>query len=209
MEEILQFVRDNPGGWGLFLVYAAAGLEYLVPPLPADSVVLAGSLLVVAGVQPAWLVFACAVAGGFTGASIHFALGRWLVREDGSVRGRRWVDRMLGEGSLERFFEKLRRYGLWVIAFNRALPGVRAGTFFAAGAASMRFVPVMLAGLVSNVLWTALILGIGISVGDNWEEIERLFGVYKRGLYVVGGVATCLWLLHRYRKKKNASSNTD
>ncbi len=209
MEAALEFLRDNPGAWGLVVTYAAAGLEYLLPPLPADSVVLAGSLLVVAGIQPMWLVFTVAVLGGATGAAVHYFLGGWRLRPDGPVRDRVWVERMTGKGSLERFFEKLRRYGLWLIAFNRAFPGVRAVTFFAAGMARMKFVPVMAAGLVSNVLWTALVLGLGVSVGGNWEKIQEVFGVYKTALYIAGATGLVLWLVYRQVKKRRQRNSDD
>ncbi|MEQ8980762.1 MAG: VTT domain-containing protein [Deltaproteobacteria bacterium] len=197
MEDILAFVQSSPGGWGLFAVFAAAALEYLMPPLPADTVVLAGSLFVVAGVHSFLLVDTVAIAGGALGAAVHFGIGHKFAKPDGSVRGGRYVEMLVGEGRLEKFFEVFRKRGMWVIAVNRALPGIRAVTFFAAGAARLPFTRTMAFGLISNVVWSTAILSLGVALGGNWEKIDAAFGVYKTVVYGVFGTALALYVAYR------------
>src|SRR5688572_23828011 len=131
MESVIEFVRENHGAWTLVVLFFAAALEYMVPPLPADSVVLAGSLLVVADAWSFPSVFVVAVAGGFCGSLIHYALGRALRTEEGGIRGQRWMEKLTGKGSFDRFVHRFRRHGVWVIAINRAFPGIRSVTFIA------------------------------------------------------------------------------
>lgn len=179
MEDVLQFLRESQGVWPLVVLFAAAALEYMLPFLPGDSVVLAGSLLVVAGTWPFWLVAAVAIAGGFVGSLSHYLLGRWLVDPSGSLRGGRFIERVSGKGSLDRFFVAFRRYGMWVMAVNRAFPGVRAVAFLAAGAAKLPLVKTLFYGLISNVAWSLLLLSAGVAVGGNWEKIKAALGVYE------------------------------
>lgn len=205
MEAVLEYLRGDPGQWALAIVFAAAALEYMVPPLPADTVVLAGALLVVAGAHDFTTVAAAAVAGGVVGSLTHYWLGRSLGRPDGSVRGGRYIDRLVGAGSMERFFEVFRKYGMWLIAMNRAFPGVRAVTFFAAGAARLPLIPTMAYGLLSNVAWTLAVLTLGVTVGRSWEKIEAVFRVYKLGVYGVGSillVAFVSWRLWRRSRQR-------
>jgi membrane protein DedA with SNARE-associated domain len=187
----------------------AAALEYLVPPLPADTIVLAGSLLVVAGVHSFATVAVVAIAGGLAGAAIHFYLGLLLADPDGTIRGGRYVEKVIGPGKLHRFFEAFRKHGMWVIAINRAFPGVRAVTFFAAGAARMPFAKTMAFGLVSNVCWSTAVLTLGVMVGGNWEKIEAAFGVYKTVVYGVFGTGLAGYVAYRvyrrYRPKQEDS----
>jgi membrane protein DedA with SNARE-associated domain len=75
--------------------------------------------------------------------------------------------------------ERMRRSGIPLIAFNRFLPGVRGLLFAAAGAAEMSFPHVMFWGAVSSMLWNALIMGVGIAVGGNFERLGALFGEYN------------------------------
>lgn len=201
MEEVLAFIQNSPGGWGLAAVFAAAALEYLVPPLPADSIVLAGSLFVVAGVHPFWLVALVAIAGGAVGAAVHFAIGMKMTSEGGSIRGGRYVEKIIGEGQLEKFFDAFRKYGMWVIALNRAFPGVRAVTFFAAGAAKLPFWRTMAFGLISNIGWSVAVLSLGVTVGGSWEKIQEVFGVYKTVVYGIGGTVMALYVGYRLYKR--------
>ncbi len=205
MDRLLEFVRDNHGPWTLFAVYAAAMLEYLVPPLPADSVLLASSLLIIAGTQSFHAVAIVAIAGGATGALIHYSLGHLLSRPDGTFRGERWVDLLFGKGRVDRFMGVFRRRGMWAIAINRALPGVRAVTFFAAGVARLPLAKTMGFGLISNVCWTVAILALGTSVGESAEKIEAAFTVYKTVIYSLGGVLVVAALIAWWWRKRRAA----
>lgn len=201
MEQALEFIRMNPGGWSLLIVFAAAAAEYLVPPLPADTIVLGGSLLVVAGVYSFPTVAVVAIAGGACGAAMHYWLGLQLAKPDGTIRGGRYIARLVGHGRMERFFELFRKRGMWVIALNRAFPGIRAVTFFAAGAARLPFWKTMAFGMVSNVCWSIAVLTLGVTVGGNWEKIEAAFGVYKTVVYGVFGTGLVTYVAYRvYRR---------
>jgi membrane protein DedA with SNARE-associated domain len=208
LQEVLDFIRANPGAWSLVIVGLAAALEYLVPPLPADSVVLAGSLLVVAGAWSFSTVAGVVIFGGLLGSIGHYVLGRALLTPEGELRGSRVVDRLVGPGAFEGFFELFRKHGLWVLAINRMLPGVRAAVFLAAGAARLPALPVLLLGLVSNVLWSLLILGGGVWIGGNLEKVERALGVYQSvalGVVVVG-VVIAVVVVRRRRGSSDASN---
>lgn len=203
MDALLALVHAHAGPWALAAIFAAAALEYLLPPLPADSVVLAGALLVVAGEAPFVVVYGCAVVGGVLGASVHFLLGRTLGAR-GRLEDGRWVKRLTGEAGMTRFFEMFRRYGLWVLVLNRALPGVRGVTFLAAGAAGLPFGRSMIAGTVSHMLWIGLVLGVGVSVGDNLEKIRAAFDVYRRGVYAVAALGVVAYAGWRWARRRRA-----
>lgn len=173
----------------LAVLFAAAALEYMLPFVPGDSIVLAGSLLVVAGRWPFATVYLVAVAGGFLGSVTHYVIGRALVGPDGTLRGLSRIERVIGVGSMGKFFAAFQRHGLWVIAVNRALPGVRAACFIAAGAAGISPIRALGAGLVSNLVWSAGLLLLGVSIGNNVDNIKSALGVYQWG---AAGVALAL-----------------
>jgi membrane protein DedA with SNARE-associated domain len=201
MEALLHLVREHHGAWSLVAVFAGAALEYLIPPLPADSILLAASLLIVAGAYPFAWVTVVAVAGGAAGSLVHYGLGRLLSLPDGGVRGERHFERLFGRGSFDRFSAAFRRWGMWAIVVNRALPGVRAVTFLAAGASRLPVWKTMLAGLVSNVGWTIAILTLGVSVGESYEKIEAAFRVYETVVYSMGAVLALVVLVWWIRRR--------
>lgn len=184
METALEIIRNHSGVSALLVLFAAAMLEYMLPPVPGDSIVLAGSLLVVAGAWPFWVVLAVAVAGGFAGSVVHYLLGRL-----GGERAHLWMRRLAGEQAHDRFAQAFQKYGLWVIAINRALPGIRAVVFLAAGALGVPAHRALAAGLVSNVAWSFGLLTLGVSIGGNFEKIKDALGVYQ---WVAAGVVLAL-----------------
>jgi membrane-associated protein len=203
MELILEWIR-TAGPWALVAIFGGAAAEYMVPPLPADSVVLAGALLVVSGEFSFGTVFLVAVAGGMLGALSHYYIGARLMKS-GKLIGNKWVEKLTGKGGIEKFFVAFKRRGMWLIVFNRALPGVRAVTFLAAGAAGLPFAPTMLAGLISHSAWIAMILAVGVSIGESWEKIEAAFDLYQRVVYVLGGVGLVAYLGFRWFRSRRAS----
>jgi membrane protein DedA with SNARE-associated domain len=200
VQQILDFVRENHSVWTLVVLFIAAALEYMVPPLPADSVVLAGSLLVVAGSWSFATVFFVAVAGGFCGATIHFVLGHQLALPNGTIRGQRHIERLSGRGSFDRFIERFRRHGMLVIVLNRMFPGIRSVTFIAAGASRLPFPKTMFFGLISNMGWTLALLLLGTSLGGNWEKIQAAFAVYSRVLAIGTGCLVGGYVLYKVFK---------
>ncbi len=191
MDALLELVRESPGWPALMAILFGAALEYLFPPFPGDTVVLAGSLLVLAGQYSFFSVFLVASVGGLAGAGLHYYLGT-LLRRRGMPR---WAERFLGQGSLERAFATFERWGLWVIAFNRALPGVRAVVFLAAGSARLPLVPTFLLGLGSNLAWTFGLLSLGTWVGGSWEKILEAYDVYGVVFYWVAGAFLVAYLV--------------
>ncbi len=204
MEAILEAVRSSPPWLGLGIVLVAAAAEYLIPPLPADSVLLAGSLLIVAGAQPFTVVWGAAVVGGVIGMWIHLVIGSALRARDGQIRGSRYVERWLGEGSLSRFQELLRRYGDIALLVNRALPAIRGVAFVAAGAAGVPRVRALALGAMSQGLWSLGILALGVSIGDHWEDIQRAFIVYRNVVYTVGSVGVLAAIVVIVWKKRKS-----
>ncbi len=204
MEVILEWIRQA-GPWALLAIFGGAAAEYMVPPLPADTVVLAGALLVVSGEFSFVTVFLVAVAGGMLGALSHYYMGARLMNS-GKLTGNKWVEKFTGKGGIEKFFDAFQRHGMWLIVFNRALPGVRAVTFLAAGAAGLPFARTMFAGLISHSAWIAMILGVGVSLGESWERIEAAFELYQRVVYVFGAVAVVGYVAFKWYRRRKASS---
>jgi len=206
MEAVLDYLRDNPGPWTLVILFCAAALEYMVPPLPADTIILAGSLVVVAGAWRFTTVLAVVVAGGFAGSISHYVLGRYLVDDHGNIRGQRFVERLTGRGSMDRFVEAFRKYGAWVLVVNRMLPGVRAAVFLAAGASRLPPVRTLVLGLVSNVLWSLLILGAGVLIGGNLALLETMLGRYQTAAAVVLALIVIGFVIHRRRARRSGTT---
>ena len=171
----------------------ASLIEYLFPPFPGDTVVLAGAVLVGVFGWPALPVLGAVTAGAILGSAIDFQLGLWLVS---SGRVESLGDRK--RAAVERIAQRFRDRGAVYLALNRFVPGVRALFFVAAGLAGLRWGPVLLWSAVSALAWNALLVGAGVALGANLDTLEVWFGRYNLlvgavVLAVLIGVGVQVW----------------
>lgn len=187
------------------ILFAAACLEYLVPPLPGDTVILLGGVTAVRGHQPVLLVFVAVVSGSILGSTLAYSFGVWLRRRMDQRPDRKMIFGITPQ-RLDAVDRHVKRWGAWLLIFNRFLPGVRSLIFVAAGSAGLNVGRTLGLGALAAALHTALILGIGWAVGGNLERLSRWV---TQSQWVVGsliGLAalglTVKWLAGRKRPLK-------
>jgi len=163
------------GAFAPVILFIATCIEYVFPPFPGDLVVVFGAWYAAHG-QLSWpATFLSVTLGALVGAWIDYRIGVWLAPR---------VNRRAAEGGhpfaekLARFEVSYRRWGGWLLVFNRFLPGVRAFLFVAAGASGIPLRRVLLLGGLSACAWNALLLAAGAFAARNVDELVRLFKTY-------------------------------
>lgn len=175
------------------MLAGAACFEYLLPPIPGDTITLLGAALI-SGFGWSWgLVVAAILLGSLAGATSNFLIGRRL-RARGHTRP-----------AAQRIMARFERHGAAYLLVNRFLPGVRAVAFVAAGMSSMRAREVFLFGGISVVLWNGLLIGLGAALGANRELLAGWLADYTTGAWIaLGSVLVLLigWqLVRRWRRR--------
>ncbi|TNF29478.1 MAG: DedA family protein [Deltaproteobacteria bacterium] len=211
LREILEQIRE----WPPWITYAAlffgAYVEYVFPPFPGDTVVVAGAVLVTAFGWNLWPVLALVTAGAVLGALTDWALGRWLFRTGRLERLRpSWRE------AIDGIARQFARRGAWYLAVNRFVPGIRAFFFVAAGIAGLRWRAVVLWSGLSALLWNALLLQVGFLLGDNIDEIDTLLARYTQVVWVVIALVLA-FVVYRFvrarrlrsRQEESSRSRTD
>ena len=213
--ELLRWVAQLPPLAGLLLLGVSAGIEYVFPPFPGDTITLIGAVLA-ATAGWSWLgVFGALLAGSLAGAALNWRLGRWLdATRDRDGRLQRWMRRDDVAPRLDRLTDAFARHGSAYIALNRFLPAFRSLFFIAAGMAGLPLGRVLAFAALSAALWNALILAAGAAVGYNLDALIALGHTYSSlvwGVMIVGSLA---WLgrrvwLARKQALKNAQECAD
>ncbi|MBN2494745.1 MAG: DedA family protein [Deltaproteobacteria bacterium] len=205
VQSVLDFVAAHHGDLGLLVIFGSSLIEYVFPPFPGDVITLFGTYLVVKGLWSFPFALGVTTAGSLVGAGLDYGLGIWIGRRLDRLPSEREVKRWtpLTREKYTRIVAGFRKHGVAYIAINRFLPGIRAFFFVAAGAARMRFSLVMLFAALSAVVWNGLLLGVGYSVGANWERLRSLFTSYTTVVWALLGAgclaALGLWLVRRRR----------
>lgn len=187
--------------WGALFLGAFA--EYVVPPVPGDTFVLAGTVLVTAFGWSPWGVYGVAMAGALLGAAVDFQLGRWLV-----ARGK--LDRLPPRAgdAVHRLVASFARHGPAYLVLNRFLPGVRPFFFVAAGIAEFRLPAVLLYAGISALLWNALLVGAGIALGRNIDTMDALFAQYQQVMWAIIACVIAV-LVYRLIRGARAAAKSD
>lgn len=180
----IEALRGLPPAAVMAVLFAGALLEYVVPPLPGDTVVVAGAALVTAFGWPLWPVYAASTAGSVVGSAVSWAAGAAFVRRGG-------LERLSprGAAAVVSLTERFALHGPRYLVINRFTPGIRTFFFVAAGVAGLRLPAVLAWSALSAAAWNALLIGLGWWVGDNVALLEALLARYTIGVGIVVAVA--------------------
>lgn len=181
------------------LLFASALLESLFPPWPSDVVTLYGAYLVGQGRANLVLAYGSVICGSLLGVMVLYYLGRAKGR--GLFKERRRVFSLERLQGVERLFA---RHGLWILAVNRFLAGVRAIIFLVAGVADMPAGKVWGLAAVSVVIWNALLFWLGALFGlESRGLVNRIVWIATTLVLVGAGI---LYLNAKLRREMKASS---
>ncbi len=172
VDEFLHTLEHGPQYWAYVLVAGAAGIEYIFPPIPGDTVALFAVALA-ARAQLHWLfVYLSMTAGALLGGLCAWGFGLWLAKHEDN-----WP-RVLRTPTATRALDAVRRgysqHGAMYLVVNRFLPALRAFFFVGAGLSRMSAGAVILYGGISALIWNALLMAAGYAVGSNWETLHDL-----------------------------------
>lgn len=186
IEQLLSWLDTAPPALVYLTLAVAATLENIIPPIPADAVVLLGGVIAGRGSADPWLVFLAVWISNIAGALLVYSFGR---KFGAAIFAGRWGSLLLRPHQLEQLDAFYRRYGFRVIFISRFLPMFRAVVPVFAGISDLGFWRTALPMAAASGLWYGMIVYLGVTAGRNWQAIlEQLTGA-GRWLWLAALVA--------------------
>lgn len=193
VERLLDWLTAAPPLAVYVVLGLAAAIENIIPPVPADVVVLFGGLLAGRGTANPWLVFLavwlCNVAGALL---VYYAGVRF---GPGFFSGR--IGRMiLHPGQVQRLSQFYQRFGIGVVFVSRFLPMFRAVVPVFAGVSRLGFWRTAPPLAAASALWYGALVYVGAVAGRNWEQLIETFrsiGAWFWGIAVLAAAAVVWW----------------
>ena len=182
-------------------IFLIAYVENIFPPSPSDVLlVFAGTLIGIGtvGFVPSLLV---ATLGSTLGFVTAYAMGRYFEKEVIEGRFSRW----LPVDTFSKVEALFRKYGYGVIIANRFLAGTRAIVSFFAGMSRMNFVPTTLLCALSAMVWNALLLWLGKSLGSNWRQAGNYLATYSTVVTIILVAIAAIFLARWLMKKRKTA----
>lgn len=207
MAPILTWLEHAEGPLAYLVLALAAGLEYVLPPLPGDTITLFGIFLAFGAGYHTVLVYLALDAGALAGSLAAYGVGRLLARP--RRRPPRFLRSQQARKAIDVLLTRFERHGAMYLAINRFVPGLRAFCFVAAGMARLTWWKVAGWGLVSASVYNALLLGLGWLVGGNFTELRAWV---ERYTYAAAGVLVAVvmyFAIRTWLRRRRARSEPE
>lgn len=182
LEQLIQTITGLDPIWIYVSIFVVAFIENIFPPAPSDILVVFGGALAGMDRGSFVLAFASGALGGTLGFMVMYSIGKWFghsILEKGKIK-------FIKLETLHKFERWFKKWGLWLIIGNRFLTGTRAVVSFFAGISELDFMKTTLLSFVSSLLWYAILVYAGYSLGQHWEQIGEMLKSYS--LAVMGVV---------------------
>ena len=194
--DTFEIITGFAGAAGYAAVLGALLLCGLGVPVPEDIVLLSGGYIASEASHPVMPMMLVGLVGIVAGDSIIFGMGRSKGIE---LAERTFLRRYLTPERLARVDVLFRRHGEKILVAARFLPGLRAVTFFTAGAIKVPYWKFLvldgLAALVSAPVWVYLGYAYGHTV---LAEAKKWQG------YILAGLAVLIVAALVYRRWKRS-----
>lgn len=196
--DLFAWLTGVPDPVFLVLLGLAAGVENVVPPIPADVVVVVGSVLAVRAGTHLGLLFLAVWLGNVGGALLVYALGRRYGI--GFFRGR-LGEFLLRPAQLAAIGRLYQRFGFPIVFLSRFLPMFRAVVPVFAGVTRVGFLRTAIPVATASAIWYGGLVYAGATAGREWETILDSLQSSSRWLWIAAVLvlAPALWWWWRSR----------
>lgn len=177
-----------------------AGLENIVPPLPADTVAALGAFLAAQGTLNPWGVYFATLIPNFVTAAGMFFLARTTGRAFQETRlGRRFF----ADTTMRAVGRLYERYHFWGIFVSRFLPGYRVVVTPFAGIVGLPAYRALPPVFLASAIWYAVVCVLGYHFGRNWLTVRNALRNASVAFGVVALLATAVivWAVWRHRRR--------
>jgi membrane protein DedA with SNARE-associated domain len=167
-------VSNLIGKAGLGGVFLLMLLENIVPAIPSELILPMAGFDAARGLMNPVLAALVGGAGSALGGIVWYIVGRWVGLER-LVRLAAWMGRWAAvtPRQLERGEWWFKRWGAWIVAVGRCLPGVRGYICIPAGVARMPFARFLIWSSVGALAWSSLLVGAGMALNRHYGEVEQ------------------------------------
>ena len=190
----LQFID----AWGYYAVALLMGLENACIPIPSELILGFAGFMIYAGRMTFTMAMVAGMIGGMLGSIFAYYVGHLGGRPFVDKYGKYFFIKKSHVDVAQNWFDK---YGIKAVFFSRMLPVVRTFISLPAGFAHLNMTTFLLYTFIGSLPWTALILAIGMALGESWQVMMEVGHEISIGVVVILVVVCgiCYW---KYRKNK-------
>lgn len=203
IDQVIAWLAGLPPAELYGVIALLAGLENILPPVPADTAVALGAFLAAQGaaIHP-WGVYAATLVPNVATAAGMY----WLAR----TAGRRFGETALGKrffahSTMQAVSRLYERHHFWGIFVSRFLPGYRAVVPPFAGAVGLPAYKALPPMILASALWYGVVCVVAYHLGANWFAVKHALAEASTVLAVAALLVTVaiIWFIRRHRARQD------
>lgn len=179
---VLNWLVALPEWLVYLLVGIAAAVENVIPPVPADVIVVVGGVIAGAGHGNPFLLFLAVWFGNVSSALLTYSLGRRFGA--GFFKGKAGSF-LLAPKQVAALQRAYARYGFPIIFVSRFLPVFRPIVPVFAGVSHLGFWRTAIPITLASGLWYGLLVYLGSIAGANWRSLLSRLNQVSGWLWLV------------------------
>lgn len=201
------FLEEVINQFGYAAIVILIAVENIFPPIPSEVILTFGGFMTAATDMTIAGVIIASTAGSVGGAIVLYYLGSILGAERMKrivVKYGKWL--RVTTDDIDKSYGWFKQYGSWTVFFCRFIPLIRSLISIPAGMSRMRMPKFLVLTTTGTFIWNTVLVNLGASVGENWEDIVAVMDVYSNIAYAVIavlGIAFLVWFFY-FRPKKKA-----
>lgn len=201
------FLEEVINQFGYVAIIILIAVENIFPPIPSEVILTFGGFMTASTDMTVFGVIVASTAGSVAGALVLYYLGSILGADRMKrivVKYGKWL--RVTTDDVDKSYAWFDKYGPWTVFFCRFIPLIRSLISIPAGMSKMGMPLFLLLTTVGTFIWNTVLVNLGASVGENWEDIVAVMDVYSNVAYALialAVIAFAAWFFYFRPKKKN------
>lgn len=186
---------------GYLGVGLAMFLESFFAPIPSELILPFTGFVASNGSLNIIIALIVATLAAYLGSLPFYFLGYW---GEGFVT--KFLDKygkyfFISKKDVDNSFKAFEKYGNGIVLVGRLIPIIRTLISFPAGVAKMNFGLFTFFTLIGTSMWSALLIGAGYFLSDQWRIVIDWLSVYEDWVIRIGILFVILFILRGIYKK--------
>lgn len=201
MQQWIMNVMEQFGYFGVFLLIL---LENVFPPIPSEVILTFGGFMVDRSPKLSFVgMLTASTLGAVGGAVVLYYLGHILgLRRIEKIINKYGFILRLDIEDIHKANKWFNKYGYTAVFLCRFVPLIRSLISIPAGLSQMSIIPFILYTTVGTIIWNAVLIYLGMALGQNWEKVLQYFDMYSNVLYIVMVILIIAGIIYLYKRKK-------
>ncbi len=197
-----EFIISIMNGYGYIGVLLLILIENIFPPIPSELILLFGGFMTTYTKLSIIGMIISSTLGSLVGALLLYKIGTIFNKEKlkTMISGKLGKILKLKISDIDNTDKWFTKKGQKIIFFCRFIPLIRSLISVPAGMNKMNLSKFIIYTTLGSSIWNAVLIVIGSTVGNNWENILNILNACSR--YIVFILFIIVIILF-YRKKTN------